>query len=480
MKAGRRPDRLSTDVEAVIEPRNHVSKADGIDVEHRRRVGIVADHARLAGHRDEVADPHRVRAEQIRLHAEQVAIAAGELQHGFDPRLLLDEHRERQRAHAGAARSVGDVHDVDAANLQRARLLDHLIADEPLRRQQLDDGRKAAGGKRRRELGFLAARDRRRSRRRRIWRVHKDPPRATGCGGLRRQFADIHLPDRRFHLPDVLRRRAAAAADQTHALLREAARIRGEIFRRGQVDVPPLDVARPARVRLRREPRPRHRRHPLDGLEHVRRPDAAVDADHIRAAPLHLRRELLRRRSVEAVAVVLDRHLRDDRQLRDAAHRGNRGADLVQIAEGLQNEEVDAPFDERLRLLPEVRFGLVGAHLAPRLDAHAEWPHGARHVRLIARGLLRDARAFDIDLAHLVAQTERPQLDAVGAERVGLEHVGAGADVVLMDLRHRVGRHDVQRVEAAVDEHALRVEHRPHRAVADEHAFIESREKRFH
>ena len=48
-----------------------------------------------------------------------------------------------------------------------------------------------------------------------------------------------------------------------------------------------------------------------------------------------------------------------------------------------------------------------------------------------------------------------------------------GAHVLLVHLCHQIGLRDVQRVEALVDEHALRIQHRAHGAVADEHALTE-------
>jgi hypothetical protein len=71
------------------------------------------------------------------------------------------------------------------------------------------------------------------------------------------------------------------------------------------------------------------------------------------------------------------------------------------------------------------------------------------------------------------ARPNEPELDAVRAERVGFDDVGAGADVFLMDLGDQIRLGDVQRVEALVDEDALRIEHRPHRAVTDEDALIQ-------
>jgi hypothetical protein len=74
----------------------------------------------------------------------------------------------------------------------------------------------------------------------------------------------------------------------------------------------------------------------------------------------------------------------------------------------------------------------------------------------------------------LLGQTERPELDAVGAECIRLEDVGAGAHVFLVHGEHDLRLGEVQRVEALVDEYALRVQHRPHCAIAYEDAFLKS------
>ena len=122
---------------------------------------------------------------------------------------------------------------------------------------------------------------------------------------------------------------------------------------------------------------------------------------------LELRREPLGRRAVERVAVLLGRHLRDDRQVGHAAHGVDRRADLVQVAEGLEDEQIDAAVGERLRLLAEVLARLVDAGLAPRLDADAERTDRAGDVRLVARRVPRDPRALRVDRVQLVGQAER-------------------------------------------------------------------------
>jgi len=54
-----------------------------------------------------------------------------------------------------------------------------------------------------------------------------------------------------------------------------------------------------------------------------------------------------------------------------------------------------------------------------------------------------------------------------GAERVGLDDVGAGADVFGVDLADQVGVAEIQLVVATVNVDAFGVEHRTHRAVND-------------
>ena len=281
--------------------------------------------------------------------------------------------------------------------------------------------------------------------------------------------------DGRLDLPDVLGRRPAAAADDADVVKNEAPRVGRHVLRRAEIDVAPLDIARLSGVRLSRQTQLRHGRHPLDRLEHRRRPDGAVDAENRRAPALQLRRELLRRRAVERVAVLFGRHLRDDRPIGHAAHRVDRGADLVHVAERLEDEQVDAAVGQRLRLLAEVLARFVDAGLSPRLDPDAERPDRAGDVGLAAcrGGAARDPRPLDVDRLELVGETERAELEAVRAEGIGLDDVGAGAEVVPVNVRDELRLRQVERIEALVDEDPLRVQHRPHRAVADEHAIVE-------
>jgi hypothetical protein len=84
VKCGRLSNRLAADVLAAIQFGRQIGETNRIDFIHGRRVRIVTDARRIAGDDQEIADSHRVRAEQIRLHADHVAVAAGVVQDGLD------------------------------------------------------------------------------------------------------------------------------------------------------------------------------------------------------------------------------------------------------------------------------------------------------------------------------------------------------------------------------------------------------------
>src|SRR5205085_4907750 len=72
-----------------------------------------------------------------------------------------------------------------------------------------------------------------------------------------------------------------------------------------------------------------------------------------------------------------------------------------------------------------------------------------------------------VDVAQLVLDAERAELDAVRAVRVGLEDLRAGADVFAMDIEHDLRTAEIQLVVALVDEDAFGIEHRPHRSIEE-------------
>ena len=195
---------------------------------------------------------------------------------------------------------------------------------------------------------------------------------------------------------------------------------------------------------------------------------------------LERRREPFGRGAIESVAVFLDRHLCHDRQITNAPDGRDCRSNLVEIAECLEHEEINAAGQQGFGLLATKGFRFVSSGLAPRLDSDPQRANRARDIRAPARHFPGKASAFDVDVAQPIGQAEPSQLDPVGSESVRLDEICASAYVFLMYF-HDAGRlGEVQCVEAPIDEDTFGVQHRAHRAVADEHTFVDRVEKWLH
>src|SRR5581483_7808877 len=217
----------------------------------------------------------------------------------------------------------------------------------------------------------------------------------------------------------------------------------------------------------------------LDGFQHGRRTDAAVAADYVGAPVRQLGPESLRARAVEAIAVFINRDLGHDGDVGvDFARGPDRLAQLVQVAEGLQDQKVHAAFHQRGNLLDERRARFVKRGFPQRLDAHAQWPYRARYEAVETfGGFMGDARTREVDVAPLVGQSVPRQAGGIGAEGVALHHPRDGLVVVVMDLPDEVRLRKVQLVVAAIDEDASGIEQRAHGAVAQDRTLLQERDE---
>ncbi len=102
---------------------------------------------------------------------------------------------------------------------------------------------------------------------------------------------------------------------------------------------------------------------------------------------------------------------------------------------------------------------------AERLDAYAERTDRAHDAGPPGRRLARQLGSRLVDLLRVVGQSVAAELDGIGAEGVGLDDLGAGPHVGFVHLAHELRLLEVQLVIADVQEEALGVEHRAHRAV---------------
>ena len=312
-------------------------------------------------------------------------------------------------------------------------------------------------------------------------------PGAVDLGGARPPLRGGHSRRRRCRAasgagahrlgggPDVRRRGAAAAAHQGDPSVGEPAEVPGEV---PAVDAE-LERARPDPARLPgvRLGADRHRRVPdqvLGDDQHPLRPDRAVRADHRdrhRADSTDATSRGVSPPSVCASSANVACAI-SGTSVTDAATR--HGLDqFVQVAERLQDQQVGA------RPSGDQGEDLLAEHLHPlgrpdpaalqrgdRGRHRARDEHGAVRTR---SGRAGEPHPGPVDLVHLVGEPVVAEPQPVRAERVGLDDVRARAQVAVVDGLHQAGLGQVQLGQRPVERRSRGVQHRAHRAVADEH-----------
>jgi len=213
----------------------------------------------------------------------------------------------------------------------------------------------------------------------------------------------------------------------------------------------------------------------------------------------------------DAARGVGDRAGDHDRQARqalglalgqDLVDREHRGLGVQRVEDGLDQQDVDAAFDQRPHLLGVGLAQLVEAHVARarvvdvgrdrrglRLRAdragHEARPLGRREP---VAGLAREPGRGQV---HLAGQVREPVValgDGRCAEGVGLDDVGPGGQVLLVDLADDLGLRERQQLVVALDVvpevgealaavgrlvEPVALDHGPHRAVEDQDPVLE-------
>src|SRR5919202_4081949 len=143
-EAGRFADRVTCQVLAMVELVKYVNETHSTRVEDPRGFGEVPDLGRITRDREDVLYPQGRRAEEIRLKAYDVPVAAREVGDDLDPGCLLDYLGYRERVHPQACPSpVRDVYRVDPALFETSRSLYHSRDVVTAWQIHLDSDRKA-------------------------------------------------------------------------------------------------------------------------------------------------------------------------------------------------------------------------------------------------------------------------------------------------------------------------------------------------
>ncbi len=148
------------------------------------------------------------------------------------------------------------------------------------------------------------------------------------------------------------------------------------------------------------------------------------------------------------------------------------GLRFFHVGECLEAEPVHAAREQSFDLASERRFRFVATKRAERFEPRAERTDCAEDRAVGADCTSRQARRRGVEQFHVVGETVLCQLERIGAERVGLDQLGAGVGVCGVNLAHHVGCLHDEFVETGVEKDPLVVEHRSHRAIDDVDASI--------
>ncbi len=215
--------------------------------------------------------------------------------------------------------------------------------------------------------------------------------------------------------------------------------------------------------------------HLFDGLEGRFRTHAAVQADHV-GGPLGQPPGVdVRSGAVDQVSLFVGRHLGHHHHFVAGRfpRRVNRLANLVQIEECFEDQQVHSFFEERLDLFAEHRPRLGERGRPQWFDTQSQGAHRAGDIGPLTSRLAGQPHPRAIDVAQPVGQAERLQARPAGPKRVRLQDLGAGLNVVFVHLPDQRGRGEIQLVVAAVDEDAARVDFGAHGPVGDEDPMLE-------
>ena len=234
-----------------------------------------------------------------------------------------------------------------------------------------------------------------------------------------------------------------------------------------------------------RQPRVGHDRawhaprlHPRQGVEAGARPRPAVDADDVGTRLGKGGGGLLDARAVDGDKVLAEGHLGDDRQVGDGPHLADRGQQVPQVEEGLDDEEVDTTFEQPLDLLAEDGPDLAVGQVTELARGSSERSHRTRDEHVPAAdiaGLAGDLCGPSVEPPDLALQPPGLEAMAVGTEGQRLDEVRAGLDVLTVEGADEVGSGHRKLVEAGPLRDPPAEQQRAHAPVGEHRAAREPR-----
>ena len=237
---------------------------------------------------------------------------------------------------------------------------------------------------------------------------------------------------------DVLRRRAAAAAENGHAGREHRLYERREFLRRAVVHGLAADGDGHAGVGLRDQRHAGVFPQAAQLHEHLLRPGRAVETERADAHALQHGQRGGHVRAREAPAVLVAREGHEDRLVAHAAHGQHGGACVRERHHRLDDEQINAGRLEPGRLLGVDVDQILERRLAERGEKQACRRKIARDPRLAVRCLARERGKAAVIVCRLIENAALFELLPVGAEGRRVEHLTAGGDIAALDVHNDV------------------------------------------
>ncbi len=265
--------------------------------------------------------------------------------------------------------------------------------------------------------------------------------------------------------------RAAAAAQDSGTGSDEGACPQGELGGVHVVDGPAAQCLRKPRVGFGDKRDLCVGLHGLDEANHVVGSRGAVAAHGIGAQGLERYEGRQRVGSVERPAVALEGHGDHREEIAGLLHGNQRRPGLLDVHHRFDDEAIHAALEEPQDLFLEDRHGLLEIDFPERLD---EMPRGADvagNQGLSPQGLPRDERKPAVH-GPGVGLAVLPELESVGPEGAGVDHVGARTGVIAVDASDHLRVLDAPQLRADPGGHPSFLELRACCPVEDKRPFL--------
>ena len=186
-------------------------------------------------------------------------------------------------------------------------------------------------------------------------------------------------------------------------------------------------------------------------------PGSAVHPDDVGAGPSERRRGFRRPAAVDEDPLLAERERRDDGQVRCAPRLVDGDEQGREIGERLEDDRVDPAFEQSVDLLPERRPDVRLRDGRPAARRRPERPHGPADERIASADLPRgtgELRGPPAELAGPALEPPRREPPSIGAERQGLDQLGAGLEVLPVGGADELRLADDQLLETGALGHA--------------------------